>query len=193
MTVLDDFLASQANGVPPPIIGPGGVETLPTGVSVADPQAEVAQYYQTYLGRAPDPSGLAYWTQQLQQNPYLNLQTQFAWSPEAVANRAAANTFPTGIAQTSTTPAAASDQNGGLGGLGGLGPLARQMQNILSGWQSTFGQKPGQQYDPTAVGGTFSDVQSPVYRPNNKGPNGNAPTNGYSNGWASNSPFRASF
>lgn len=79
---------------------------------------------------------------------------------------------------------------GGLGGLGGMSDYDRNMadmRSLMDGWSA-----PGSQYDPsnswfgTKPFSSFSDINSPVYRPNN---DERQPRNGFATG----SPWRSTF
>jgi len=75
-----------------------------------------------------------------------------------------------GSIQDTWSNGGAASSVGGLGGLGGYQPELLQqqsqaMQDMMASWQQGFGAQQGESYDPTGVGGSFSQVQSPVYRP----------------------------
>jgi hypothetical protein len=73
---------------------------------------EISQLYQSILGRAPDPSGLAYWQGQLANGvPLESIKQQFQAGPEAQAR--AAQTTPA-TSTTAAAPAAGADQISGL-------------------------------------------------------------------------------
>lgn len=112
---------------------------------------------------------------------------------------------------------------GGLGGLGGLGGMqqpnyagmmqqqqqmyqqmmqqqqqAMQAQNqsmrdMMSNWSKGFGAQQGGTYNPTGVGGSFSNVQSPVYRSDGTMDGGRAPRNGFGGLYGGDGPFRSTF
>jgi hypothetical protein len=112
---------------------------------------------------------------------------------------------------------------GGLGGLGGFDmnqflsgwqqqqQQAQQFQqqmmqqqnqsmtDMMSKWQQGFSAQPspgaqqGSTYNPTGVGGSFSNVTSPVYRPGGESDGNKAPVNGFGGAWGGNGPFRPSF
>ena len=96
-----------------------------------------------------------------------------------------------GIQDTWST-GAGGGPTGGLAGLGGFdadvarlqaeaaAKAAAEAQNkstqgMFNDWASGFGANRNGAYDPTGVGGSFSQVQSPVYRPEGWG---DAPRNG---------------
>lgn len=93
--------------------------------------------------------------------------------------------------QAPTMPVASNV--GGLGGLGGMSPQGQQnplaqLQSQLASWQQSLGANFGPTYNPAGVGGSFSKVNSPVYRPG--GADGNPQAkNGFSTAWGD-GPFK---
>lgn len=95
---------------------------------------------------------------------------------------------------------------GGLGGLGGFSgfgqnaamqqQMLQQQQNsfqdMMSKWQQGFNAQQSSAYNPTGVGGSFSNVNSPVYRPNGESDSG-TPAGGFGGAWGAGGPFRPSF
>lgn len=93
-------------------------------------------------------------------------------------------------------------KTGGLGGLGGVDLSAQYQQmmqqmfqnqtDMMSSWQKSLGAGFGKTYNPTGTGGSFSNVNSPVYRPGGQTDTGMQAANGWGGSW-SNGPFKAAF
>lgn len=69
----------------------------------------------------------------------------------------------------------------------------QSMQDMMSNWSKGFGAQQGSTYNPTGVGGSFSNVQSPVYRSDGTMDGGRAPRNGYGGMYGGDGPFRSTF
>ncbi|ALN73528.1 hypothetical protein [Aureimonas sp. AU20] len=103
-----------------------------------------------------------------------------------------------------TTPAIGSTgSTGGLGGLGGVDQYQKLLQDqmaawqksqtdMMSEWQKSLGANFNKTYNPTGAGGSFSNVNSPVYRPGGQTDTGMQAANGFGGSWG-NGPFRATF
>ncbi|MCD1644163.1 hypothetical protein [Aurantimonas coralicida] len=167
-------------------------------------QQAQTQYGNTMPGGGATP-GTDAWNQSQGWNDVINAAV-------AGANGNAGQYSPGGWESTVATAVgggAPAQQPGGLGGLGGfdmngfmsqwqqqqqqaLQQQNQSMQDMMASWQKGFGAQQGSTYDPTGVGGTFSNSGSPVYRPGGESDSGK-PVNGFGGAWGGNGPFRPSF
>ena len=136
----------------------------PVPVSAAPQPATVQGFYETYLGRQPDPEGLAYWTQQY--GPQLNeaaRQTMLQAAQPELLRRYPQLATPTAVTQAPANPAATPETARQLQQLQQqVEELRNPYQENIGGWGGGYAHG-GQVKKRYATGGlTETENEQPV-------------------------------